>query len=81
MRQSGDLAGAIAAFEKAVLIDPELREGYYGLGLALKQQSAAGRKPDQPAPSPADDLSNRGQEVIARGDLKAAAELLPLRER
>ena len=41
LRQSGDLAGAIAAFEKALAIDPELREGYYGLGTALKQQGAA----------------------------------------
>ena len=44
LRQSGDLPGAIAAFENALQIDPELREGYYGLGLALKQQGAAVRK-------------------------------------
>ena len=30
LRQSGDLAGAVAAFEKALEIEPELREGYYG---------------------------------------------------
>jgi len=45
LRQSGDLAGAISAFEKALQIDPELREGYYALGVALKQQSASTRKP------------------------------------
>jgi tetratricopeptide (TPR) repeat protein len=76
LRQSGDLTAAIAAFEKALLIDPELREGYYGLGLALKQQSASRQKPVHPRASPADDLYKSGQEAVARGDLKAAAEQL-----
>jgi len=76
LRQSGDLAGAIAAFEKALQINPELREGYYGLGLALKQQSAAKQKPVPPAGSPADDLYKSGQEAVARGDLRAAADQL-----
>jgi len=76
LRQSGDLAGAIAAFEKALQINPELREGYYGLGLALKQQSAAKQKPVPPAGSPADDLYKSGQEAVARGDLRAAADRL-----
>jgi len=76
LRQRGDLADAIVAFERALQIDPELREAYYGLGLTLKQQSAAGRKPFQPAESPADDLYKRGQEAAARGDLKAAREQL-----
>ena len=44
LRQTGDLPGAVAAFEKAVELDPELREGYYGLGQALKQQGASARK-------------------------------------
>ena len=44
LRQNGDLEGAIAALEKAIEIDPELREGYYGLGVALRQQSAAARR-------------------------------------
>ena len=76
LRQSGDLTGAIAAFEKALQINPELREGYYGLGLALKQQSAAKQKPVPPAGSPADDLYKSGQEAVARGDLRAAADQL-----
>jgi tetratricopeptide (TPR) repeat protein len=76
LRQSGDLTGAIAAFEKALQINPELREGYYGLGLALKQQSAAKQKPVPPAGSPADDLYKSGQEAVARGDLRAAADRL-----
>ena len=76
LRQSGNLTGAIAAFEKALQINPELREGYYGLGLALKQQSAAKQKPVPPAGSPADDLYKSGQEAIARGDLRAAADQL-----
>jgi tetratricopeptide (TPR) repeat protein len=76
LRQSGDLAGAIAAFEKAIEIEPELREGYYGLGLALKEQSASARKPRPSASSPADDLSRRAQEAAARGELSAAREQL-----
>jgi tetratricopeptide (TPR) repeat protein len=76
LRQSGDLPGAIAAFEKALVINPELREGYYGLGLALKQQNAAKLKPSPPTASPADDLYRRGQEAVARGDLKAAGDQL-----
>jgi tetratricopeptide (TPR) repeat protein len=76
LRQTGDLAGAIAAFEKALQINPELREGYYGLGLALKQQSAAKREPAPPTGSPADNLYKSGQEAVARGDLKAAADQL-----
>jgi tetratricopeptide (TPR) repeat protein len=75
-RQSGDLTGAIQAFENALHIDPELREGYYGLGLALKQQSAKAHKElPQPA-SPADDLYKRGQEAAGKGDLNGAREQL-----
>lgn len=76
LRQSGDLTGAIGAFEKALQINAELREGYYGLGLALKQQSAAKQKPGPPTGSPADDLYKSGQEAAVRGDLKAAREQL-----
>ena len=42
-------AGAIAAFEKAIELEPEMREGYYALGHALKEQSAASRKTRAPA--------------------------------
>ena len=76
LRQSGDLAGAIAAFERALQIDPELREGYYALGVALKQQSASTRRPGANPASPADDLYKHGQESAARGDLDAARQQL-----
>jgi tetratricopeptide (TPR) repeat protein len=76
LRQSGDLAGAVAAFENALQIQPELREGYYGLGLALKQQSAAVHKPVARAPSPADEPYKHAQEAAARGDLDTAKEQL-----
>ena len=56
LRQSGDLAGAVAAFEKALEIEPEMREGYYGLGVALKQQSASAEAEPRRRRSPADDL-------------------------
>jgi tetratricopeptide (TPR) repeat protein len=76
LRQSGDLTGAIVAFEKALQINAELREGYYALGVALKQQSASARKPSPLPASPADDLYKRGQEAAARGNLDAAKEEL-----
>jgi tetratricopeptide (TPR) repeat protein len=76
LRQSGDLTGAIVAFEKALQINAELREGYYALGVALKQQSASAHKPSPISASPADDLYKRGQESAARGDLDAAKQQL-----
>ena len=60
----------------ALQIDPELREGYYGLGLALKTAGAAIRKSAASTPSPADEPYKRAQEAAARGDLKAAQEQL-----
>ena len=62
----------IAAFEKALEINPELREGYYGLGQALKQQSASARRPSTSPVSPADDRYRRAQEAVGRGELKVA---------
>jgi tetratricopeptide (TPR) repeat protein len=76
LRQCGDLAGAIRAFENALRINPELREAYYGLGLALKQESMLSNKPHPASPSPADDLYKRGQEAAARGELDIAREQL-----
>ena len=79
LRQNGDLAGAIAAFERALEINPELREGYYGLGIALKQQSASARNVSSPAASvasPADDLYTRAEAAAAQGDLNVAREQL-----
>ena len=77
LRQSGDLQGAVAAFEKALEINPELREGYYGLGLSLKQQSASAHKRSAPSASPADEGYRQAQETAAaKGDLNSAKELL-----
>ena len=75
--RTGDLPGAVAAFEKALEIEPEMREGYYALGVALKQQSAAARKPRPPARRVRPTTSYaRAQETLARGDLNAAREQL-----
>jgi Flp pilus assembly protein TadD len=43
LRQNGDLAAAIARFEKAIELDPEKREAYYALGVALRQQGTRPR--------------------------------------
>ena len=66
--RAGIFSGSIAAFESALQIDPELREGYYGLGLALKQQGAAIRKSVASGRSPADEPYKRAQEAAGRGD-------------
>jgi len=76
LRQTGDLAGAVAAFERALRIEPELREGYYALGMALRQQSAARRKPPAPGMDAADDRVRQAQEAAARGDLNSARDQL-----
>src|SRR5207237_1098009 len=49
LRLSGDVPGAIASLEKAIELDPEKREGYYALGVALRQQSASARRALPPA--------------------------------
>ncbi len=72
LRQSGELGGAIAAFERALEIDPELREGYFALGATLKQQGAAARKPAPPASSAADGAVERAKTAAAGGDLRTA---------
>jgi tetratricopeptide (TPR) repeat protein len=76
LQQSADLPGAIAAFESTVRINPAFREGYYALGLALKQQAASLRKTRRPPASVADDLYKRAQEAAAAGHLKEAEGLL-----
>jgi tetratricopeptide (TPR) repeat protein len=76
LRQAGDLSAAIGAFEKAIEIDPELREGYYALGMALKQRSAPARKPAAPSPGPADESYERARTAISQGDVKGAREHL-----
>ncbi len=77
LRQNGDLAGAVASFERALELEPELREGYYGLGLALKAQSAALQKTRPAAPpSPANDLYSNARAAMERGDVPAARDQL-----
>ena len=76
LRQKGDLAGAVASFERALAIDPALRAGYYALGVALKQQSAAARKSTPSRTSPADEHYSRAQDAAGRGELIAAGEQL-----
>ena len=76
LRQSGELGGAIAEFERALEINPELREGYFALGAALKQQSAAAQKPAAPPSSPADEAVVRAKAAVARSDLNTAGETL-----
>ncbi len=79
LRQSGDLTAAVACFEKALEIDPELREGYYGLGLALKQQSADAHKHQALEERATSDSYKRAQQAVAQGDLTSAKEQLDRR--
>jgi tetratricopeptide (TPR) repeat protein len=75
LRQNGDLLAAAAAFERALEIDPEMREAYYGLGFTLKQQAAAIRK--APAESLASNQYHKeAQDDLAKGDLSSAKEQL-----
>jgi len=71
------LRAATEAFQNAVRLDPESREGYYALGLALKQQA---RIATQTAP----ECAQRAQmthtsahcKAAAQGNLKEAEQLL-----
>ena len=75
LRQHGDLSAAAAAFERALEIDPEMREAYYGLGFTLKQQAAAARKvPSQSLVS--NQYQKEAQDDLAKGDLTSAKEQL-----
>ena len=52
LRQNGDCDGASTHSSGRSRSDPEMREGYYGLGMALKQQArllrkARRRRPEQ----------------------------------
>ena len=76
LRQKGDLAEAVTTLERALDLDPEMREGYYALGMALKQQGAATRKAAPSSSSPADAHVARGQEALTRGDLEGARDEL-----
>ena len=76
LQQGGNLSEAIKTFEDLLRINPEFREGYYALGVALKQEAAALHKLRQPSASPADDLFHRGQQAAERGELKEAVRLL-----
>jgi tetratricopeptide (TPR) repeat protein len=68
--------GAVASFERALALEPELREGYYGLGLALKRRARHCRRRVRGAASPANDLCSNARAAMARGDLGAASEQL-----
>ena len=77
LRQSGDLTGAVAAFEKALEIEPELREAYYALGVGAEAAERA-RRAEPPAPaaaSPADDLydARAGRRRARRSDRRPRA--------
>ena len=72
LRQSGDLPGAAAAFERSLEKNPEQREAYYALGTALKQQlpPPAARPPRRRAPPT---ISSRAPaRPLGRGDLATA---------
>ena len=47
--QGHDLDAAAAAYERALAINPEKLESYYGLGQALKRSSARARRSAAPA--------------------------------
>ncbi|HEY8231990.1 MAG TPA: tetratricopeptide repeat protein, partial [Vicinamibacteria bacterium] len=81
LRQNGDLAGAIAAFEKTVELDPEKREAYYALGTALRQQGSVARRARPPSgagdtKSPADDAYARATASLERRELAPARDAL-----
>ena len=64
LRQSGDLAGAVAAFEKALEIDPELREALLRARAGAEAAERVRAQAARPAStSPADDLFKRAQEA------------------
>jgi tetratricopeptide (TPR) repeat protein len=76
LRLAGDLPGALTSLEKALELNPELREGYYALGVALRQQGAVARRPRPESESPGDELYGKAREAAARGDLAAARDQL-----
>src|SRR5262249_48544801 len=71
LRQKGDLSAAIGAFEKSLELNPESREGYYGLGQALKE-SAARVKRSRGAAAAAQ--IQAGNEALAQGDMAGAKD-------
>ena len=75
LRQKGDLLAAAAAFERALEIDPEMREAYYGLGFTLKQQAAARHKAPHASLAP-NQYHKQAQDDLAKGDLSSAKEQL-----
>lgn len=74
LRQNGQLSSAAVAFERALEIDPEMREAYHGLGFTLKQEAAAARKSSPTFATNA--YLKRAQESVAKGDLDSAKEQL-----
>ena len=79
LRQGGDLTGAIAAFERALEIDPELREGYYALGnvaeaagpcVCAKAVTSAGERRPPICTSSAQDALGRADLARARASTR-----------
>ena len=74
-------AGAVQSFKCALRLNPELLDGYYSLGLTLKQQAAAQRRPRKSPPTPppnaqAKEHYERGLELLAKEDAAGAREAL-----
>lgn len=75
LRQDRDLEGAVAAYEKALNLNPELSEAYYSLGQTLKRQAARVRAPAAPrqeVPPAARERFEAARAAVGRGDIGAA---------
>lgn len=81
-RHAHDLNGAVADYEEALALNPELAMAYYGLGQALKRLAGQARRerarrPRVSAPD-AGRLIREALGAIQRGDLQAAREKLEI---
>src|SRR6185312_16150020 len=58
LHQKGDLAGAVEQFQRALTANGEMREAYYALATALKEEAPPRRsRPVKPPDVPRGDLS------------------------
>ena len=75
LRQGQDLDGAVAAYEEALALNPEMRESYYSLGQTLKQKSARVPRPEtgnrEPVPE-AERHFETARNAVGRGDIETA---------